>query len=87
VQEVSGLGLIPVPHIVARNIAIRDAPNTLLSRLSRKAGVDRALVLRGDRDVPAGDFESSLQLIESGLLQEHGINKIAIAVLAHHCEL
>jgi hypothetical protein len=37
--------------------------------------------------VPAGDFESSLQLIESGLLQEHGINKIAIAVLAHHCEL
>lgn len=79
-SEVSDLGLIPVPHIVARNIANRDALNDLLGRLSREAGVDRALILGGDRDVPAGDFDSSLQLIESGLLQEHGIDKIAIAV-------
>ncbi len=79
-SEVRDLGLIPVPHIVARNIADREALDTLLGRLSREAGVDRALILGGDRDDPAGEYDCSLQLIESGALQEHGINKIAIAV-------
>lgn len=79
-SDVRDLGLIPVPHIVARNIADRHALDDLLGRLSREAGVDRALVLGGDRDDPAGEYDSSLQLIESGLLQEHGINKIAIGV-------
>lgn len=78
-REVRRLGLIPVPHVVARNLADRDALDALLGRLSQEAGVDRALVLGGDRDVPAGEYDCSLQLIESGLLQEHGIDKIAIA--------
>jgi methylenetetrahydrofolate reductase (NADPH) len=78
--KISKLGLIPVPHIAARNIPDRDALNDLLRRLSGEAGVDRALVIGGDRDLPAGEFDNSLQLIESGLLQEYGIDKIAIAV-------
>lgn len=78
-REVRRLGLIPVPHVVARNLADRDALDALLGRLSQEAGVDRALVLGGDRDVPAGEYDCSLELIESGLLQEHGIDKIAIA--------
>jgi methylenetetrahydrofolate reductase (NADPH) len=79
-SEVHDLGLIAVPHIVARNIADRATLDNLLRRLSKEAGVDRALILGGDRDVPAGDYDSALQIIESGLLQEHGIDKIAIAV-------
>lgn len=78
-SQVRDLGLIPVPHIVARNIADSKALNNLLNRLSVEAGVDRALILGGDRDVPAGDYDCSMQLIESGLLQAHGIDKIAIA--------
>lgn len=77
--DVRDLGLIPVPHIVARNIESREALDNLLGRLSTEAGVDRALILAGDRDKPAGDFDSSLQIIESGLLQQHGIGKIAIS--------
>lgn len=79
-SEVHDLGLIAVPHIVARNIANREQLDDLLGRLSREAGVDRALILGGDRDVPAGEYDSALQIIESGLLQQHGIDKIAIAV-------
>jgi len=78
-SEIRQKGLIPVPHIVARNIENCAALDNLLGRLSSEAGVDRALILGGDRDKPAGDYDSSLQLIESGLLQEHGIDKIAIA--------
>ena len=77
--QVRKLGLVPVPHIVARNIDDRASLDQLLGRLSREAGVDRALVLGGDRNTPAGEYHSSLQLIESGLLQQHGIRKIGIA--------
>jgi methylenetetrahydrofolate reductase (NADPH) len=72
-------GLVPVPHLVARNIESRTAFDRLLERLVGEAGLDRALVLGGDRDKPAGEFDSSLQLIETGLLQKHGIGKIGLA--------
>jgi methylenetetrahydrofolate reductase (NADPH) len=71
-------GLAPVPHIVARNIEDRSALDSLLARLTAAAGVDSALVLGGDRDKPAGTYLSSLDLIETGLLQQHGIRRIVI---------
>jgi methylenetetrahydrofolate reductase (NADPH) len=72
-------GLTPVPHLVARNFANRAELDAHLERLTGEAGVDRALVLAGDRDQPAGDLHSSLQIIESGMLQKHGIRRIAIS--------
>jgi len=72
-------GLIPVPHIVARNIESRKSLDELLRRLVGEAGLDRALVLGGDRDKPAGEFDSSLQLIETGLFQAHGIKSVRLA--------
>lgn len=71
-------GLEPVPHVVARNIESMASLDNLLARLSGEAGVDRALVLGGDRDKPAGALTESLQIIQSGYLQKYGINKIAI---------
>ena len=72
-------GLTPVPHIVARNIKNLPEFDALLGRLTNEAGVDRALILGGDRDQPAGDFSSSLQLLETGMLSKHGIRKIALS--------
>ncbi len=71
-------GLLPVPHVVARNIESRDALDELLERLVKEAGVDRVLTLGGDRDNPAGHYLSSLELIESGLIEKHGIRRIFI---------
>jgi methylenetetrahydrofolate reductase (NADPH) len=78
-RELQRAGLTPVPHIVARNIGSRGDLDVLIRRFSREAGVDRALVLGGDRAQPAGDFHSSLQLLETGLLGVHGIRIIALA--------
>jgi methylenetetrahydrofolate reductase (NADPH) len=72
-------GLVPVPHIVARNIPDLAAFDELLARLAGEAGVDRALVLGGDRDAASGAFDSSLQLLETGLFQKHGIGKLKIS--------
>jgi methylenetetrahydrofolate reductase (NADPH) len=72
-------GLKPVPHIAARNIASRFDLDNLLRRLTVEAEVDRVLVLSGDRDKPAGDLVSSLQILESGLIEKHGIRSVAIS--------
>ncbi|WP_028033219.1 methylenetetrahydrofolate reductase [Chelativorans sp. J32] len=72
-------GLIPVPHIVARNVASKRDLEHMLAGLASKAGVERALVLGGDRDQPAGEFDAALQIIQSGLLEKNGIRRIAIA--------
>jgi methylenetetrahydrofolate reductase (NADPH) len=77
-KHLADAGLVPVPHIVARNIESLSALENLLKRLSEEAGVDRALILGGDRDKPAGDLECSLQINRSGLLEKYGITKIAI---------
>lgn len=77
-KHLTDAGLVPVPHLVARNIESLEALESLIKRLSIEAGVDRALVLGGDRDKPAGDLECSLEIIQSGLLEKYGITKIAI---------
>jgi len=72
-------GLTPMPHIVARNIANRAQLDDVLARLAGEAGVDRAHVVGGDRDVPEGEFDASLQLLETGLFQKHGLRTVTIA--------
>ena len=72
-------GLRPRPHIVARNIASRTDLDDMLARLAGEAGVDRCHVVGGDRDRPEGAFDSSLQLLQTGLFQKHGISRITVA--------
>lgn len=69
-------GLTPVPHIVARNINDLSSLSNALDRFTSEAKVTKALILGGDRDQPLGEFNASLQLIETGLLQKAGIDKI-----------
>jgi methylenetetrahydrofolate reductase (NADPH) len=78
-RELKQAGLTPVPHLVARNIESFDLFKLLLKRLSTEAGVDRALVLAGDRDRSLGCYSSSLDLIHTGLLSRTGIHRIAIS--------
>jgi len=77
-RQLRDLGLRPVPHIVARNIDTRDTLEQLVKDFAQQAGVNRALILGGDRDVPAGEYNCALQLIQSGVLEANGITKIAI---------
>lgn len=71
--------MVAIPHIVARNIKDRATLDDMLARLAGEAGVDRAHVVGGDRDDPAGEYDSSLQLLETGLFAKYGITRIAIA--------
>jgi methylenetetrahydrofolate reductase (NADPH) len=77
--ELYRAGLKPVPHIVARNIGTLKELDYTLQRLRNEAEVDRVLLLAGDREHPVGELQSSLQILESGLLNKNGISKVAFA--------
>jgi methylenetetrahydrofolate reductase (NADH) len=77
--ELRHAGLVPVPHIVARNIGSRADLEALLRHFTTEARVDRALILGGDRSQPIGEFDSSQQLLETGLFDAFGIRKIKLS--------
>lgn len=70
---------IPVPHIAARHIESAALLEELGARLAVEAGVDRILVIGGDRTKPAGPFDSSLSVMQTGVFQRAGINRMAVA--------
>jgi methylenetetrahydrofolate reductase (NADPH) len=77
--RIRAIGFVPVPHIVARNIRDLAELDSLMKRLAADAGVDRVLSLGGDRDKPVGALDASLQLIESGAYEKHGVRHVTIA--------
>ena len=77
--ELRKAGFEPVPHLAVRNFATADELDAFLTRMNGEAGVQRALVIAGDRDEPTGDFHSAIEVIDGGALQRHGIVEIGIA--------
>jgi methylenetetrahydrofolate reductase (NADPH) len=72
-------GFVPVPHVTARSVASFTQLGDFLARLAGEAGVTRALVVGGDLEQPAGPYRSSLELLQTGLFQQHGIRRIGLA--------
>src|SRR5215467_9583632 len=72
-------GMEPVPHLVARCMESLATLDGLLTRLSGEAGVTQALVVAGDIDKPEGQLHSTLEILESGALEKHGIRTIGVA--------
>jgi len=71
-------GLFPVPHIGARHMESAAQFDDLLARFAGE-GVDRLLLIGGERDKPLGPFDSTLQLMQTGLLQKHNILRAGIS--------
>jgi len=71
-------GLIPVPHVGARHIQSAPQLEQFAARLVTEAGVDRILVIGGDRAEPAGPYDSSLGVMQAGVFQNLGIVRMAI---------
>lgn len=77
--SVRAAGHEPVPHLPARAIAGRDALDRLLGALTADAGVVDVLVVGGSVKEQAGEYSSSLEILESGLLERHGIVRAGVA--------
>jgi methylenetetrahydrofolate reductase (NADPH) len=72
-------GMEPVPHITARSIPDAKTLDAMLESLHAQAGVKAVLALGGADREPAGEFEDSASMLETGLFARHGIQSIGIA--------
>tara|TARA_B110000014_G_scaffold249898_1_gene225615 strand:- start:1464 stop:2327 length:864 start_codon:yes stop_codon:yes gene_type:complete len=72
-------GFTVMPHIPARIIQNQAMLSNWISMYQNEAGVDEALLLAGGSKEPVGDFNSSIQLIESGLFDKAGFKRLHIA--------
>jgi methylenetetrahydrofolate reductase (NADPH) len=72
-------GFEPVPHLAVRTFSSVGEVDRFLARLTSEAGVRQLLVIGGDRDPPVGALRSALDVIDSGLLQRHGIREVGVA--------
>ena len=72
-------GFAPAPHIAARSIPSRRAFEDYLRALQGEVGVAEVVVLGGGVSQPLGPFDSSMQLLETGLFDAHGIRRIGVA--------
>ena len=79
-------GFTVMPHIAARMIKDQSMLNDWISMYQNEAGVDEALLLAGGSTKPVGDFDSSIQLIESGLFDKAGFKRLHIAGHPEGCK-
>ena len=70
-------GFTPMPHFPARVIKDRAELTDWVTRYKNEAGVKQALLLGGGISEPHGEFDNSMQLIESGLFD--GFERLHIA--------
>ncbi|UVC06563.1 methylenetetrahydrofolate reductase [Rhizobium sp. TH2] len=72
-------GFAVMPHIPARSISSRHVLEDWLKRYQGEADVKQALLLGGGVTTPAGEFDSSIQMIETGLFDKMGFTRLHIA--------
>jgi methylenetetrahydrofolate reductase (NADPH) len=72
-------GFDPAPHFAARSLPGRAAFEDCLKGLQDEVGCTEVVALGGAVNDPVGDFDSSMQLLETGLFDKYGIKKIGLA--------
>jgi methylenetetrahydrofolate reductase (NADPH) len=72
-------GFAVVPHVAARRLASLIDASDFLARAAGEAGIAEALLIGGDPDRPAGSFRDSASLLESGVFERHGFERIRFA--------
>jgi len=78
-KRLSDDGFDVMPHFPARIIKDKTILADWIDRYQADAGVDQALLLAGGVDAPHGDFESSMQLLETGLFDQKGFKRLHVA--------
>jgi len=78
-QRLRDLGYEPVPHIASRRITSKSALDERIARFAQEAGVTDVLVIGGGLTRSVGEFDSSMTVLESAILDRHGIENIGVA--------
>ena len=78
-KKINEQGFCAMPHFPARIIKDKNVLEDWISRYKNEANVSNALLIAGGSNKPYGEYDSSIQLIESELFDKEGFNNIHIA--------
>ncbi|MBZ8119569.1 methylenetetrahydrofolate reductase [Roseovarius sp. LXJ103] len=78
-KRLNEAGYPVMPHFPARIIKDRATLVDWIARYQGEANVDQALLLAGGVEKPHGDYDSSMQLLESGAFGDAGFKRLHVA--------
>lgn len=78
-KRVTDLGYDAVPHFASRRLTTRAALQDRVKATAQEAGVTNVLVVGGGLETQAGDFSSTMEVLDTGFFDANGITDIGIA--------
>ncbi|MEM1378241.1 MAG: methylenetetrahydrofolate reductase [Pseudomonadota bacterium] len=78
-RRVHDLGYEPVPHFASRRLTTRQSLEGRIKAMTQEAGVTDVLVIGGGLDKQAGDFSSTMEVLETGFFDANGVTHIGVA--------
>ena len=78
-KKINDQGFCAMPHFPARIIKDKNVLEDWISRYKNEANVSNALLIAGGANKPYGEYDSSIQLIESELFDKADFNNLHIA--------
>ncbi|MDW4496494.1 methylenetetrahydrofolate reductase [Sulfitobacter sp. D35] len=78
-KRLNAEGYPVMPHFPARIIKDKATLADWIARYQGEADVRQGLLLAGGVSTPVGDFDSSMQLMETGLFDEAGFTRLHVA--------
>jgi len=78
-KRVTELGYRAVPHFASRRLTTTAALEERIAMMTGEAGVTDVLVIGGGLDQQAGDFSSTMEVLETGFFDKYGITDMGIA--------
>jgi len=78
-KKINDQGFFPMPHFPARIIKDKKVLDDWISRYKNEANVSNALLIAGGANKPYGEYDSSIQLIESELFDKANFSNLHIA--------
>ena len=77
--RIAGEGYAVMPHFPARIIKDEETLENWINMYQGEANVTQALLLAGGVTTPYGDFDNSMQLLETGLFDAKGFDHLHVA--------
>lgn len=78
-ERLTDQGMIAVPHIPARRFSSHEELKAFLGALASRAAVTQTLLIGGDVSRPAGPYAASIDVLQTGMLEGHGITAVGLA--------
>ena len=78
-KAVKELGFTPVPHISARRLQSETELRKFLEALANVDAAKHVFAVGGDPEEPMGPYGSSLEMLQSGVFADYGVEEVSVA--------